>query len=565
MVLSEGKPKPFDPNQEKEIVEGELLIDLEVKGIRVKSVLQILKETAAARSVAQWAQLAGLKETDIVELAREFTSHGKRAVIDIHRGVSQQTSGFYNVLAFMTLNVLIGNHDWMGGLAKATTYDAVGSKEGKPFDLRKMKGKLKPWGISIIRHEANYEKTTLFQGYPAKRVWYPFSSDIYQEIIPSMGDAYPYPIKALLLYMGTPVYSLPAGHELIKILSDPKKIPLVITSDIVIGETSMFADYIFPDLTYLERWEFSGSHPSVTPKVAPIRQPAVGPLTETVKVFGQQMPLSLESLLLGLAEKLKLPGFGENAFGPGLHLYREEDLYLRMVYNLAFGDKPEGEEKVPAADAKELEIFKQARRHLPATIFDPKRWEAVVGPEAWPHVVYVLNRGGRFQAYDKAYKEGQLANKYGKMVGIYFDKMVTQKHSMTGKPYLGHADFVDGPRDCLGRLIQDQPAGYDLTLITYKAITQTKSRTVGNYWLQALYPENFFEISASDAQRLKLNDGDPVKAVSASNPEGVWDLGNGHKKPMIGRVRVLQGYTAGSGGVFTGSWPLGLRRPTRDH
>jgi anaerobic selenocysteine-containing dehydrogenase len=566
IVLSDGKPKAFDPNQEKEVVEGDLLVDQEVKGLRVKSVLQILKETAAARSVAQWAQLAGLKETDVVEVAREFTSHGKRAVVDIHRGASQQTSGFYNVLAFMTLNVLIGNHDWMGGLAKATTFDAVGSKEGKPFDLRKIKGKLKPWGISIIRHETSYEKSTLFQGYPAKRVWYPFSSDIYQEIIPSMGDAYPYPIKALLLYMGTPVYSLPAGHELIRILSDPKKIPLVITSDIVIGETSMFADYIFPDLTFLERWEFSGSHPSVTPKVAPIRQPAVGPLTETVTVFGQQMPLSLESLLLGLAEKLKLPGFGEHAFGPGLHLFREEDLYLRMVYNLAYGDKPEGEEKVPPADARELEIFRQARRHLPPTVFDLKRWEAVVGPEAWPHVAYVLNRGGRFQAYDKAYKEGQLANKYGKLVGIYFDKMAAQKHSMTGKPYLGHADFIDGPRDCLGRAIQDQGAGYDLTLITYKAISQTKSRTVSNYWLQALYPDNFFEMAAADALRLKLRDGDPVKAVSASNPEGVWDLGHGWKKPMIGRIRIRQGLRPGvvAFSLGHGHWAYGAQPVTID-
>ena len=124
---------------------------------------------------------------------------------------------------------------------------------------------MSPWGVSIIRHEVSYDKTTLFNGYPAKRVWYPFSSDIYQEVIPSMGDAYPYPIKALLLYMGSPVYSLPAGNQLVEILSDPKKIPLIIVSDIVIGETSMYADYIFPDLTFLERWEFSGSHPSVRP------------------------------------------------------------------------------------------------------------------------------------------------------------------------------------------------------------------------------------------------------------------------------------------------------------
>ena len=57
----------------------------------------------------------------------------------------------------------------------------------------------------------------------------------------------------------------------------------------------------------------------------------------------------MESLVLGLAEKLKMPGFGENGFGPGLHLKREEDMYLRMVANIALGDKPDGSEKVPAA------------------------------------------------------------------------------------------------------------------------------------------------------------------------------------------------------------------------
>ena len=91
-------PKPFDPNSDKDPVEGDLLVDTEIKGIKVKSVLQIYRETAAAKKYAEWAKLAGVNEADIVELAREFTSHGKKAVADIHRGVSQQTSGFYNVL-----------------------------------------------------------------------------------------------------------------------------------------------------------------------------------------------------------------------------------------------------------------------------------------------------------------------------------------------------------------------------------------------------------------------------------------------------------------------------------
>ena len=161
----------------------------------------------------------------------------------------------------------------------------------------------------MLRHGQAYDKSTIFSGYPAKRPWYPFSSDIYEEAIPSIGDAYPYPIKALMIYMGTPVYSLPAGHKLIEILSDPKKIPLIFASDIVIGETSMYADYIFPDLTYLERWEFPGSHPSVTPKVGPVRQPVSPPLTDTVTVFGEKMPLF---------GGIPAPGAGREAEAAGL-------------------------------------------------------------------------------------------------------------------------------------------------------------------------------------------------------------------------------------------------------
>ncbi|MBI4797881.1 MAG: molybdopterin-dependent oxidoreductase [Desulfarculus sp.] len=542
VALAGDKPVTFDPNDDKNAVTGDLLVDREINGLKAKSVFQIYKEAATAKSFKQWAELAGLEPADIDEVAWEFTNHVERAAADLHRGVSQHTQGFYNVVVWMFVNILIGNHDWMGGLAKATTYGYDGKKEGQPFDTSKSPGKIKPWGLDIIRHGV-YDKSTLFQGYPAKRVWYPFATDIYQEVIPSAGDMYPYQIKALMIYMGTPVYALPAGHALVEILRDPKKIPLIIASDITVGETSIYADYVFPDLTYLERWEFSGSHPSMAPKIGPFRQPAAAPLTETVTVYGEKMPLSLESLLLGLAEKLGLKNFGPNALGEGRHLRRQEDMYLRMVANLAAGEKADGSDRVPAASPEEMEIFIKARRHLPPTVFDAARWRAVVGPELWPHVVYVLNRGGRFQEYAKAFKDGQLTNKYGKMVGIYFDNLAKTKHSMTGQTYLPHGDYLPGPADCTGKLIEDP--GYDLTLITYKAVTQTKSRTVGNYWLQAVYPENRLDISAADALRMGLKDGDLVKVVSASNSEGVWDLGPLGKKPMAGKVKVLEGMRPG--------------------
>jgi anaerobic selenocysteine-containing dehydrogenase len=139
------------------------------------------------------------------------------------------------------------------------------------------------------------------------------------------------------------------------------------------------------------------------------------------------------------------------------------------------------------------------------------------------------------------------------------EKWTTTKNSMTGKPYMPHAHFMEGPTDVLGRKLDDEAQGFDLTLITYRHISQTKSRTPGNYWLQAIYPENFIDISVADAQRLKLKPGDQVKVVSPTNEEGMWDFGHGQKKPMIGKVRLWQGMRPGVIG-FTlghGHWAYG--------
>jgi len=544
VVLQGGEPVLFDPYDEKTPVEGDLLVATTVRGVEAKSVLQLLWEEASSRMVEEWAEICGVRAADIVELAREFTSHGKKAVADIHRGVSQHTNGFYNVVAWMTLNALVGNFDWKGGSSYAKVYDIKGDKEGQPFDLGKMHPKkTTAFGVSIIRHEVKYEESTLFKGYPAKRPWYPLASDIYQEIIPSLGDAYPYPIKIAYMYMASPVYALPGGHTNIEILKDPEKLPLFIACDITIGETSMYADYIIPDLSYLERWEFQGTHPNMTVKVQPVRQPAIPPLTETVRVFGEEMPISHEAFLLACAEKLGLPGFGKDGFGPGMDFRRPEDFYLKQVANLAAGEKPG--DAVPDADDAEVKLFLEARRHLPKTVFDPAKWKAAVGEAWWRKVVYVLNRGGRFQDHHKAFNGEQLANTYGKLVNLYLEKTAKTKDSMTGKNFPGLATYLPAPVDILGRPIDDTAAGFDLHLITYREIAHTKTRTVSNYWLLALSPENFILVHRQDAERLGLREGDRVRVISATNPEGVWDLGNGQRKPMVGRVRITEGIRPG--------------------
>ena len=559
LVMKDGKPVSFEPNDEATAVEGDLFVDAELQAggepVKVKSSLQILKESAEEKTFDQWCEIAGLEPEKVLEVARDLTSHGKQAAVDIHRGVAQHTNGFYNVLAWMSVNMLLGNYDWKGGLSKATTYGYDGAKGGA-FDTTKTPGKLPTFGVSLIRHEIPYEKTTLFADYPAKRNWYPLSSDIYEEIVPSIGEAYPYPIKALFLYMGTPIYALPAGHTNIEVLADVNKLPLFFTSDITVGTTSMYADYIFPDLTFLERWEFHGSHPNMPNKVQPVRQPIVAPIPEIVKVFGEEMPISFESLLMGLGAKMNFKAFGKNALGEGLHLNRPEDFYLRAVANIAVGDKPGA--AVPDADAREMELFVKGRRHLPKSVFDEAKWRSAVGDANWAKTVYLLNRGGRFEEHEKAFDGDKLKHAYGALLNLYQEKTAGMKYSGTGKSYSGIARYLP-QKDYAGKTLEKLGEGYDLHLITHRVISHTKSRTISNYWLHPLMPTNGILMNGADARRLGLENNQMVKVVSSTNPEGEWDLKNGAKKPMIGQLFVSETIRPGviSFALGFGHWATG--------
>ncbi len=53
-------------------------------------------------------------------------------------------------------------------------------------------------------------------------------------------------------------------------------------------------------------------------------------------------------------------------------------------------------------------------------------------------------------------------------------------------------------------------------------------------FLPILFASNFL------TRHCWVKSGDQVRVVSATNPEGVWDLGNGTTKAMIGKVQVTE-------------------------
>ena len=50
--------------------------------------LQLLREEAQSHSIEEYSALCGVARETIIELAREFTAHGKKAVADAHGGMA---------------------------------------------------------------------------------------------------------------------------------------------------------------------------------------------------------------------------------------------------------------------------------------------------------------------------------------------------------------------------------------------------------------------------------------------------------------------------------------------
>jgi tetrathionate reductase subunit A len=557
VVMTQGGPQSNEA-----VAHGILEVDQLLKGIPVKSVFTILRESAEEKSIEDYAQLAGVEVEDIVQLADEFTKHGKKAGIDRYRGAGQHTNGYNAEKAILSLNILIGNQDWKGGMSDGGGHwQAMGGNPDQPYDLRKgmNPGGLSKFGVPITREKVRYEDSTLISkyGYPAKRPWYPFTKDIYHEIIPSAEAKYPYPLKCLWIHMGTPAYASPGGGEFIRILKDPSIVPLVIVDDVVLGETTVYADYVFPDLTFFERWGMPFDNPQPSVKTSGIRQPSAPPFPNEVEVAGEKMPVSMEAIMLAIADKLGMPGFGQNGFGSGMDLTRPEDFYLKLVTNLAMRGTP-----VPDANPEEMEIFIKARKHLPLSVFDVEKWKRAVSPDLWKKVVYLLNRGGRFESFDDAYNGDYMNHQFGKLLHLYVEDVAVTKNSVTGK-------FFDGlPRYELalhsdGTPVEDPEEQFPFSLITYKSIMGGNSRTASQTWSHvSVDPENPILINSQDAKQRGWKNGDRVKLISATNLEGTWPLKPyADDLPVESILKVVEGLRPGVIAVsfHYGHWAYGSR------
>ncbi|MBI2890268.1 MAG: molybdopterin-dependent oxidoreductase [Nitrospirae bacterium] len=520
---------------------ADLEVDTTVNGVAAKSVFTLMKARVQEKSIDEYAAICGIDSSTISAVAQEFTSHGKKAVVDTYRGVVKHTNGIYAHFACMLLNTLIGNYDWKGGSSKGGGGWKINGVSGQ-VDISKVPSGVSAKGPRIDRSGNDYEdvKSVLQAagkdsgGYPAKRPWFPFGFyGNYQEIIPGMADGYPYPLKALFLYWNAIPYSVPGAKALYEAtMRDESKIPLVVGITTVIGEAYEYADYLLPECGYLERWSFPGV-PAALTKSTSLRQPVIGSFDDRSwdAEFDPNQPNAykpaavpdarqLEDILIALATKLGLPGVGSNA------MVKSDGTAVRNL-------------------DRTWDFIKSELENLSA--------------DSGKSIKEIVSKGGVFADpgadYDGSYLHGQ----YAGLVRIYIEDLATIKDSMNGNGWDPLPRYV--PISRADDVAVDDSAGYPYQLITFKSVLHGQARTIQCPWLVQIglhgsqFLFNFVEMNASDAAKLGVVTGDTVKVTSASSTAGV-----------TGKVWVTQGMRPGVVGIshHYGHWAEGSKPRTED-
>ena len=516
VVMVAGKPAGAAKTKAQADLDVEATV-LTPKGpVRVKSVFRLLRERLTERSIQEYADEAGVDVKTVSDIAKEFTSHGKKAAVMSYRGPAMHANGFDSMRAINVLNFLIGNHDWKGG------HIAAGAKfsplEGR-YDLTTVPKANKPWGIPISREKVAYQKSSFFKkGEPAKRRWYPFGGNVVNEVLPSAAARYPYGLKALFIHRHSPVNSSPGGQRLATILADEEAIELVVAFDVTVGDTSAYADFLLPDQTYLERFTQESIYPNQPYKVTQLGQP-------TTRAFAGPRPV--EAFYIDLLMAMGLPGVGKNAFVGGGSLKRPEDYWIKLAANVAYA----GKAPVPDANTEEMRVFTAARRKALGASFDQDAWQQAVTAPEWKKVVYVLNRGGRFEPAGKEYEGEWIKYRYNGEVDFYAEKVAGAKDSITGKSYDGL------PRASVPSGADGKPLTSELPLqmINWKARAQGTHRTVGAAWLREVRPSNYLWINGKDAKARGITSGDRVRVRSSSaQVEGIALVVEGIRPGVVG-------------------------------
>ncbi|HEY3310413.1 MAG TPA: molybdopterin-dependent oxidoreductase [Anaerolineales bacterium] len=187
---------------------------------------------AVSSYTPDWAEkITGIAAGTITRIAREFSAAGSQALAHNGWRTSNFLNSFQTQRAITILNALVGN--W-----GVTMHPAAGEGAG---------------GLGSIP-QPPYPRVTAprLDGVPWKYPFVPLKLGIFQEMRDGALKGDPYEAHGWLISRQNPVLDLPDRAKTLELFG---KIDFIASIDIIMNDTSWFADVVLPEASYLERYD----------------------------------------------------------------------------------------------------------------------------------------------------------------------------------------------------------------------------------------------------------------------------------------------------------------------
>lgn len=196
---------------------------------------------------AKIAKVTGIKEGDIIQIAREFAT-AKMPVAVFGKGKGDGAQSLKEMAAVHTLNCLVGNVNKKGGVF---VQDKAQYLEFPEVNMD-----------AVARKGLAKARTGQYIG----------------QMIDAVNASAKPAVEALIVYNANPCYSL---HNPQRVKQAMSKIPFVVSISSILDETAMEADIILPCHTFIERFEDVPSYSGLPKTVVGLTKPVMNPIFDT--------------------------------------------------------------------------------------------------------------------------------------------------------------------------------------------------------------------------------------------------------------------------------------------
>ncbi len=536
VVLSDGKIVPFFEAKGHGVLEGAV----HCQGEEWEPAFQVLQQEVDRATPAWASEITGIPKRTIVRLALEMgrisqqqplmlpigwtdvygqehrQTVGRPVAFHAMRGLAAHTNGFQTIRGLFDLMMLLGVVDVPGGFLYKSPYPKPAPPPVKPAPDRKDYQPNQPAKAPLLGYPTSPDDLLVDQDTPLRideaYSWkYPLAAHgTIQNVVGNAALSDPYAIDTLMIYMANiawnSTWNTLTTRELLTARNEKTgeyKIPHIVVFDAFDSETVAYADIVFPDTTYLERWDATSlqDRPISEPDgpADSIRQPVVPRLAKT-------RPNA--DVLLELANRLELPGFTEGgvpkyrSYADFIQLWETEPgsgVGLLAGYRGANGDQ----NLVGEPNPHQLEAYASKKAFWQYRLPDAHRYYRMAnqGYLNWARDVKFINQAKAIvlQLYSEPLQTFRLAGQ-GLWPGKKPQSPLLRERLNT---YFSPVPIWYPP-------LEDRPEERDafpLRILTQRPMTQYHSWGSHNAWLRQLLNENPLYMNPKKAASLGLHDG----------------------------------------------------------